>query len=91
MIYPATLEVKNTLRAFPRAAEGNWVRSASLQTGETIPLTTIDEFAAMLYAEKEAKALSEIVRAFNERHGAQVTEEDFLRLERIKRKALEKR
>jgi type I restriction enzyme, R subunit len=33
--------------------------------------------------------LSEIVKAFNERHGTQFTEEDFLRLEQVKRKALD--
>ena len=63
--------------------------SASLQAGETTPLTAIDEFGAKPYTEDEAKALSEIVKAFNERHGTQFTEEDFLRLEQVKRKALD--
>lgn len=63
--------------------------SASLQAGETTPLTAIDEFGARPYTEDEAKALSEIVKAFNERHGTQFTEEDFLRLEQVKRKALD--
>lgn len=63
--------------------------SASLQAGETTPLTAIDEFGAKPYTEDEAKALSEIVKAFNERHGTQFTAEDFLRLEQVKRKALD--
>ena len=63
--------------------------SASLQAGESAPLTTIDEFGAKPYTEDEAKALSEIVKAFNERHGTQFTAEDFLRLEQVKRKALD--
>jgi type I restriction enzyme R subunit len=63
--------------------------SASLQAGETTPLTAIDEFGAKPYTEDEAKALSEIVKAFNERHGTQFTTEDFLRLEQVKRKALD--
>jgi type I restriction enzyme, R subunit len=63
--------------------------SASLQAGETRPLTPISEFGAQPYTEDEAKALSEIVKAFNERHGTQFTEEDFLRLEQVKRLALD--
>lgn len=63
--------------------------SASLQAGETTPLTAINEFGAKPYTEDEAKALSEIVKAFNERHGTQFTEEDFLRLEQVRRKALD--
>lgn len=54
-----------------------------------IPPTAISEFGAKPYTEDEAKALSEIVKAFNERHGTQFTEEDFLRLEQVKRRALD--
>lgn len=63
--------------------------SASLQSGDSKPLTAINEFGAKPYTDDEAKALSEIVRSFNERHGTQFTEEDFLRLEHVKRKALD--
>lgn len=63
--------------------------SASLAAGDTVPLTAINEFAAKPYTEDEAKALSEIVRSFNDRHGTQFTEEDFIRLEQVKRKALD--
>jgi type I restriction enzyme R subunit len=63
--------------------------SASLQAGEAKPLSGISEFGAKPYTEEEAKALSEIVQSFNERHGTQFTEEDFIRLEQVKRKALD--
>jgi len=63
--------------------------SASLQAGDAQPLTAISEFGAKPYTEDEAKALSEIVKSFNERHGTQFTEEDFIRLEQVKRKALD--
>lgn len=63
--------------------------SASLQAGEAKPLTAISEFGAKPYTEDEAKALSEIVKSFNERHGTQFTDEDFIRLEQVKRKALD--
>ncbi|WP_018391266.1 type I restriction endonuclease subunit R [Ancylobacter sp. FA202] len=63
--------------------------SASLSAGDTVPLTAISEFGAKPYNEDEAKALSEIVRSFNDRHGTQFTEEDFIRLEQVKRKALD--
>ena len=63
--------------------------SASLRPGEISSLTPISEFGAKPYTEDEVRALSEIVKAFNERHGTQFTEEDFLRLEQVKRKALD--
>jgi type I restriction enzyme, R subunit len=63
--------------------------SASLQAGEAKPLTAISEFGAKPYNEEEAKALSEIVKSFNERHGTQFTEEDFIRLEQVKRQAMD--
>lgn len=63
--------------------------SASLGAGETRPLTAISEFGAKPYTEDESKALSEIVRSFNERHGTQFTTEDFVRLEQVKRNALD--
>lgn len=63
--------------------------SASLAAGDAAPLTAISEFGAKPYTEDEAKALSEIVRSFNDRHGTQFTEEDFIRLEQVKRKALD--
>lgn len=75
------------LRAF--RVQQKEVGPASLSAGETTPLTAISEFGAKPYTEDEAKALSEIVKSFNERHGTQFTEEDFIRLEQVKRKALD--
>lgn len=75
------------LRAFRVQQKG--AGSASLAAGDTVPLTAISEFGAKPYTEDEAKALSEIVRSFNDRHGTQFTEEDFIRLEQVKRKALD--
>ena len=63
--------------------------SASLQGGDTKPLTAISDFAAKPYDEDEARALSEIVKAFNDKHGTQFTNEDFLRLERVSHAALD--
>jgi type I restriction enzyme R subunit len=63
--------------------------SASLEAGVAEALTPIIEFGAKPYSEDEAKALSEIVKSFNDRHGTQFTTEDFLRLEQVKRNALD--
>ncbi len=75
------------LRAF--RVQQKEASSASLTAGDAAPLTAISEFGAKPYTEDEAKALSEIVRSFNDRHGTQFTEEDFIRLEQVKRKALD--
>jgi type I restriction enzyme R subunit len=87
---PAEVEITDEmlrLRAF-RVQEKE-SGSASLLAGEAKALTAISEFGAKPYTEDEAKALSEIVKSFNERHGTQFTEEDFIRLEQVKRKALD--
>ena len=63
--------------------------SASLQGGDTKPLTAISDFAAKPYNEDEARALSEIVKTFNDKHGTQFTNEDFLRLERVSHATLD--
>lgn len=63
--------------------------SASLSPGDRQPLTAINEFAAKPYTEDEEKSLSEIVKAFNERHGTQFTKEDFLRFEQVNRDILD--
>jgi type I restriction enzyme R subunit len=48
-----------------------------------MPLTPIREFAAKPYTAEEEISLSEIIKAFNDRHGTQFTKEDFLRFERV--------
>ena len=62
--------------------------SASLGVGETAALYAITEFGAKPYTEDEQKELSEIVRAFNDRHGTDFSEEDMLRFERVNRDLL---
>ena len=46
-------------------------------------LTPISEFAAKPYTEEEERSLSEIIKAFNDRHGTAFTREDFIRFERV--------
>ena len=62
--------------------------SASLSAGVISPLSAIKEFGAKPYTEDEEKALSEIINNFNERHGTEFTQEDFMRFERINRDIL---
>ena len=62
---------------------------ASLSTGSDAPLQAIKEFGAKPYSEDEQKELSEIVRAFNERHGTDFTESDMIRFEQVNRDILD--
>lgn len=62
---------------------------ASLIAGETEPLKAISEFGAKPYSEDEQKELSEIVQAFNDRHGTEFTEEDFVRYEPTYRETMD--
>jgi type I restriction enzyme, R subunit len=55
--------------------------SASLQAGDTAVLAPITEFGANAYTAEEEKSLSEIVRAFNERHGTEFSKEHILRFD----------
>jgi hypothetical protein len=55
----------------------------SLHPGEGRALEPIKEFAAKPYTEDQERSLSEIIQAFNERHGTQFTREDFLRFEQV--------
>ena len=63
--------------------------SASLSPGDKDALQAISEFGAKPYSEDEQKELSEIVRSFNDRHGTEFTEEDFIRYEPTYREALD--
>ncbi|MEZ5856687.1 MAG: hypothetical protein R3D67_18795 [Hyphomicrobiaceae bacterium] len=56
--------------------------SASLSPGDRAAIKAISEFGAKPYTEDEQKELSEIVKAFNERHGTSFTEEDMIRSSR---------
>ncbi|HEV2817044.1 MAG TPA: DEAD/DEAH box helicase family protein [Allosphingosinicella sp.] len=62
--------------------------NASLSPGDTDPLQAITEFGAKPYTEDEKKELSEIVKAFNERHGTDFTEADMVRFEQVNREIL---
>lgn len=55
--------------------------SASLSPGDKEALKAISEFGAKPYTEDEQRELSEIVKAFNDRHGTEFTENDFIRYE----------
>lgn len=63
--------------------------NASLSAGETAPLAAISEFGAKPYTDDEMKELSEIVKAFNDRHGTQFSEEDMVRFEQVNREILD--
>lgn len=76
-----------TLSAFKVAPKQDG--SASLAAGETKALTAISGFGAKPYTEDERKELSEIVKAFNDKHGTQFTEEDMVRFEAVNREILD--
>jgi type I restriction enzyme R subunit len=63
--------------------------SASLSPGDHTPLKPISEFGAKPYTEDEERSLSEIIKAFNDRHGTQFTREDFVRFEQVNRKIVD--
>ena len=62
---------------------------ASLSPGDKAALKAITEFGARPYTEDEQKELSEIVRAFNDRHGTDFTEEDMIRFEQVNKEILD--
>lgn len=63
--------------------------SASLTPGETEALAAISEFGAKSYTDDEKKELSEIVQAFNDRHGTQFSEADMIRFEQVNREIMD--
>ncbi|WP_405229554.1 type I restriction endonuclease subunit R [Lentisalinibacter sediminis] len=63
--------------------------NASLSPGDRAAIKAISEFGAKPYTEDEQKELSEIVKAFNERHGTNFTEEDMIRFEQVNRQILD--
>lgn len=89
-VEPPEVEItEDMLRLQAFRVQQKEVGSASLHAGDTKPLPAISDFAAKPYNEDEARALSEIVKAFNDKHGTQFTNEDFLRLERVSHAALD--
>jgi type I restriction enzyme R subunit len=63
--------------------------SASLSAGDTLSLAAISEFGAKPYTDDEKKELSEIVKAFNDRHGTQFSEADMIRFEQVNREIMD--
>jgi len=61
----------------------------SLSPGDRQELKPISEFGAKPYTEDEERSLSEIVQAFNDRHGTDFTEADMLRFEQVNRDILD--
>lgn len=63
--------------------------SASLSAGDAEALKAISEFGAKPYTEDEKKELSEIVKAFNDRHGTDFSEADMIRFEQVNREIMD--
>lgn len=63
--------------------------SASLVAGTGSPLSPITEFGANPMTEEESRSLSLIISSFNERHGGEFSEADFLRFEAVNREILD--
>jgi type I restriction enzyme, R subunit len=83
---PPEIEItEEMLRLQAFKIEQKEAASATLKQGDTLPLTPIREFAAKPYTTEEEKSLSEIIKAFNDRHGTQFTREDFNRFEQVNR------
>ncbi|WP_029032274.1 type I restriction endonuclease subunit R [Salinarimonas rosea] len=62
--------------------------SAALSPGQSDPLQAISGFGANPYTEDERRELSEIVKAFNDRHGTEFTEADMIRFEQVTHEVL---
>lgn len=87
---PPDIEItENMLRLQAFKLEQKQHGSASLPKGMSEPLRPIEEFGAKPYTEDEERSLSELIQAFNERHGTQFSEEDFLRFEQVNREILD--
>jgi len=86
---PAEIEITDDmLRLHAFKVEQKEQGKASLQPGDGAPLQPISEFGAKPYTEDEKKELSEIVKAFNDRHGTDFSEADIVRFEQVNREIL---
>ena len=63
--------------------------SASLMPGVGNPLSPISDFGAKAYTEEEQRSLEDIISSFNERHGAEFGDADFLRFEAVNSEILD--
>jgi len=87
---PPEIEITDDmLRLQAFRAEQKEQGSASLSPGDKEPLRAISEFGAKPYTEDEQIELSAIVKSFNERHGTDFSEEDFIRYEPTYRETLD--
>jgi type I restriction enzyme R subunit len=87
---PPEIEITgDMLRLHAFKIEQKEAASATLRRGDSLPLTPIKEFAAKPYTAEEEKSLSEIIKAFNERHGTQTTREDFIRFEQVNKEIMD--
>ncbi len=83
---PADIDItEDMLRLQAFRVEQKEQGSASLSPGDRATLKPISEFGAKPYTEDEERSLSEIIKAFNERHGTQFTRDDFVRFEQVNR------
>ena len=83
---PPEIEItEEMLRLQAFKVENKEQGSASLSPGDRAALKAINEFGAKPYTEDEQKELSEIVKAFNERHGTDFSEADMIRFEQVNR------
>ena len=87
---PPEIEItEDMLRLQAFKVEQKEAGSASLEAGDTEALKAISEFGAKPYTEDEKKELSEIVKAFNERHGTEFNEADMIRFEQVNREIMD--
>ena len=87
---PADIEItEDMLRLQAFRVEQKEEGTASFDPGDTEALTPISEFAAKPYTEEEERSLSEIIKAFNDRHGTAFTREDFIRFEQVNREIMD--
>jgi type I restriction enzyme, R subunit len=70
------------LAAYRLEAQGG-PQDASLPDDADKALSPIDRFGANPYTEEEQATLSEIISAFNQRHGTNFTDEDYIRFEAV--------
>ncbi len=75
------------LRAF--RIEEKETGSASLQEGDSKELMPIGDFGAKGLKDDEKAALSEIIQSFNDRHGTDFSEDDFIRFAKVRDEVIE--
>lgn len=86
---PADIEITDDMVRLEKVRlEEKEKGSASLAPDAAAPLSPISEFGAKPYTEEEQRSLSEIVSSFNERHGTQFTDADFVRYEAVNEEIL---